>query len=278
MCTSFAVYSQNPIYGMNFDFPEVEIKVVIETAGIGEVFYLCFQWDGRYRKVAGVNQAGLFAAAQILVAPFEIEPQSGDISITPYELFSRALETGCQIGDVLKILGTRRVAYTTLRKGHQLYADISGNTCVVEPGPESNCIYPRFGSNTVLTNNLFERQQVRTAATMQRLGVDRYLIAQQVIAAHALDFTIADGFELLRRTLLTRGRFTTQCSIVVDPRESTVYLSLKRDLQRLWKINPSERSLQPVNKELKSSIRPIPAGGLTSADLSLSQPKISWDT
>ena len=277
MCTSFAVYSQKPIYGLNFDFPDVKIKVEIETVASGEVFYLCFQWNGRYHRVAGVNQAGLFAAAQILVAPFEIEPQPGDRSITPYELFSRALKAGRNIDDVLKILGNRRLAYTTLRKGHQLYADISGKTCVLEPGPESNRIYALCESNTVLTNNLFERQKVRAAANMRRLGVDRYLIAEEVIAANAADFTIANGFDLLRRTLLTRGRFTTQCSIVVDPRENTVYLSLKKDFEHLWKIDIAAHSLKPMNGELKPAIRSIPSGSLTSGKLSASYPKIAWE-
>jgi hypothetical protein len=277
MCTSFAVYNQKPIYGMNFDFPDVKIKVEIEAAASGEVFYLCFQWNGRYHKVAGVNQAGLFAAAQILVAPFEIEAQPGDSLITPYELFSRALKNGRRIDEVLEILGTRRLAYTTLRKGHQLYADISGNTCVLEPGPEANRIYALRKSHTVLTNNLFERQQVRAAATMQRLGVDRFLIAQQVIAAHAVNFTLAHGFELLRKTLLTHGRFTTQCSIVVDPSENTVYLSLKKDFEHLWKIDITAHSLQPMNGRLEPSIRSGPSGGFTSARLPLSQPNISWE-
>jgi hypothetical protein len=277
MCTSFAVYNKKPIYGMNFDFPDVKIKVDIETAARGEVFNLCFQWDGRYHKVAGVNKSGLFAAAQILVAPFEIELQPGDSSITPYELFSRALKTGRRIEDVLNILGTRRLAYTTLRKGHQLYADISGKTCIVEPGPRSNRIYALSRSHTVLTNNLFERQQVRAAANMQRLGVDRYLIAQQVIAAHAPDFTIADGIELLHKTVLTRGRFTTQCSIVVDPRESIIYLSMKKDFEHLWKINISEHSLQLMNNGIKTPVRLIPPGGLTSTKFSTSQPEISWE-
>jgi hypothetical protein len=271
MCTSFAVYSPKPTYGMNFDFPDVEIKVDIETVGESEVFYLSFLWEGRYRRVAGVNQAGLFAAAQMLIAPFEIEPQPGDITITPYELFSRALRTGRNIEDVLKILGTRRLAYTTLRKGHQLYADINAGTCVVEPGPKSNCIFAFSKNYTVLTNNLFERQQVRAAANMQRLGVDRYLIAQQVIAANAENFTIAQGFELLSKTLLTRGRFTTQCSLVVDPHESTVYLSLNKDFEHLWKIDLIEHSLQPLNGAFKTPIQPIPPGGLTSADIILSQ-------
>jgi hypothetical protein len=271
MCTSFAVYSRQPIYGMNFDFPEVELKFDIEPAEAGEVFYLSFLWNGRYRRVAGVNSAGLFAAAQILVAQFEIEPQPGDFPITPYELFAGSLETGRQIDDVLNILGNQRLAYTTLRKGHQLYADVNGHTCVIEPGPKSNRIYALSASNTVLTNNLFERQQVRAAAAMQRLGVDRFQIARQLIDERSANFTIADGFELLRRTLLTRGRFTTQCSMVVDPGETAIYLSLKRDFQHLWRIDLTEHILQPVNGALKAPCRPIPAGGLTSADLSIGQ-------
>jgi hypothetical protein len=277
MCTSFAVYSQKSIYGMNFDFPDVPIKVEIETTQRGEVFYLCFQWDGRYHKVAGVNQAGLFAAAQIMVAPFEIEPQPGDRSVTPYELFSRALKTGQNVDDVLKILGDRRLAYTTLRKGHQLYADIIGNTCVVEPGPEANRIYKLRESHTVLTNNLFERQQVRAAANMRRLGVDRFLIAEQEIAANAVDFSIANGFDLLGKTMLTRGRFTTQCSIVVDPRENSVYLSLKKDFEHLWKIDIIAHSLKPVDGALIPAVRSIPSGRLTSEKFSASYPKIAWE-
>jgi hypothetical protein len=271
MCTSFAIYSPRPLYGMNFDFPDVKLKLSFETAARGDVFYLCFEWDGSYRRVAGVNSAGLFVAAQILVAQFEIEPQPGDIPITPYELFSRALETGRVVDDVLKILGTRRLAYATLRKGHQLYADAHGNTCVIEPGPKSNRVYPLVGRNTVLTNNLFERQRVRAAKTMQRLGVDRYQIAHQWIRERGANFTIADGFELLHRTMLTRGRFTTQCSIIIDPGEAEIYLALKKDFQHIWKINLVERTLRPMNGKFIAPIRPIPAAGITSADLSVAQ-------
>jgi hypothetical protein len=267
MCTSFAVYNQRPIYGMNFDFPEVDIKFDIEPAEQGDVFYLCFLWDGRYRKVAGVNQAGLFAATQILVAQFEIDPQPGEIMITPYELFAHALRTSQKIADVLNILGNRRLAYTTLRKGHQLYADKRGNTCVVEPGPKSNRVYPLSGRNTVLTNNLFERQQIRAAAAMQRLGVDRYQIAHEWIDKRGADFAVKDGLELLSRTQLTRGRYTTQCSIVVDPDDAAIYLSLKRDFQHIWKIDLVERTLQPINSELKAPRPLFPARGLTSRDL-----------
>lgn len=267
MCTSFAVYSPRPLYGMNFDFPEVELKFSIETAGKVKIFYLGFKWDGRYRRVAGINTAGLFAAAQILVAQFEIEPQPGDIPITPFELFSRSLEKGQGVEDVLKILGTRRLAYTTLRKGHQLYADVHGNTCVVEPGPKSNRVYPLSGQNTVLTNNLFERQRVRAAEAMRRLGIDRYQIAHRWISERGANFTVADGFELLHRTILTRGRFTTQCSIVADPGEAVVYLSLKKDFQHIWKINLAEGTFQPLNGQVKAPIRNIQAGGITSAYL-----------
>ncbi|MEJ2599126.1 MAG: linear amide C-N hydrolase [Anaerolineales bacterium] len=269
MCTSFAVYTPRPLYGMNFDFPEVELKFSIETAGKGSVFYLGFKWDGRYRKVAGINTAGLFAAAQILVAQFEIEPQPGDIPITPFELFSHSLETGQRVDDVLNILGARRLAYSTLRKGHQLYADVHGNTCVVEPGPKSNQVYPLSGQNTVLTNNLFERQRVRAAQAMQRLGIDRYQIAHRWISERGANFTVPDGFELLQRTLLTRGRFTTQCSFVADPSEVVVYLSLNKDFHHIWKINLAKRTFQPLNGDVKAPIQNIKAGGINSVDLSV---------
>jgi hypothetical protein len=108
---------------------------------------------------------------------------------------------------------------------------------------------------------------VRAAAAMQRLGVDRYQIAQQWIDARGEKFTIQDGLELLRRTQLTRGRFTTLCSMVVDPSDAAIYISLKRDFQHIWKIDLAGRTMQPMNGDLKAPIWHIPTQGLSSADL-----------
>ncbi|MDF2885098.1 MAG: hypothetical protein K0R54_5669, partial [Clostridiaceae bacterium] len=40
MCTSFAVYSQNnPIYGMNFDSNDIDLKLNIYNYADSDVFY-----------------------------------------------------------------------------------------------------------------------------------------------------------------------------------------------------------------------------------------------
>ncbi len=274
MCTSFVVYAGRPLYGMNFDFPDVELKFEIRSGQRGEGFYLCFVWNDRTPAVSGVNAAGLFSAAQILVAPFEVVTREDEALVSPYEVFTRALDAGQRVEDVLKILAGRRLGYTTERKGHQLYADRFGEACVLEPGPEGDMIYRYQGPFAVMTNSPVRREMDRAARHRMRLGVDRYQVATQFLEARHAAFTWEDGFDLLERTALSRGRFKTQCSMICDPLAGQIYLTLARDFERVWKVH-----LQSAEVELFSGFGrrrrlPMAQGAVTSTELlALAQPK-----
>ncbi|HEX7975328.1 MAG TPA: hypothetical protein VF498_13040 [Anaerolineales bacterium] len=245
MCTSFAVYTTRPLYGMNFDFPQAPIWLRLKPGAQGDVFYLCFEREGAIHATAGLNAAGLFAASQILVAHFEMEPAADTEDwISPYEIFIRSLQTGESVADVLAILGERRLAYSPDRKGHQLYADCQGSACILEPGPRGNRVYRSNGPCMVMTNRPAQKEMDRAAGNITRLGVDRYQIASQLIEARRDRFDIEDGFEVLRQVMLIRGRFTTQASMVLDPQAGEVYLALRKDFSRVWKVDIRERSVQ----------------------------------
>ena len=42
-CTSFAVFSSNNLYGMNFDYPDTDIRFVIHKTKAGKTFSLEFK-------------------------------------------------------------------------------------------------------------------------------------------------------------------------------------------------------------------------------------------
>ena len=65
-CTSFAVYSNGPLYGMNFDYSEVPIRFTIREFGDLSVFQMEFNVDGDYIPTVGMNSKGLFASCQML--------------------------------------------------------------------------------------------------------------------------------------------------------------------------------------------------------------------
>lgn len=236
MCTSFAVYADRPLYGMNFDFPEVELNFRVNNETHQPIFYLCVEGGGVFHETSGMNAAGLFAASQILVAPFEINPRLTDVLVSPREVFFRSLETGFKVDDVLSILGTQRLGYRTDRKGHYLYADRHGAACVLEPAMEGNAIYRSVRPFIIMTNRPVHRDMDRAAEHMARLGLDRYQTAHAIIQERFSTFGIEDAFEVLQQTHLWKGRFKTLTSMVFDPQAGEVYLALGRDIKKIWRI------------------------------------------
>jgi hypothetical protein len=244
MCTSFAVYDPKPIYGMNFDFPDVEVSLHLQPGGCGDIFFLAFEWKGKLHRTAGMNACGLFSAAQMLIAAFDITHRADEALISPYEVFSRALQSGSRVEHVLDILGSRRLAYTSERKGHQLYADRYGSACILEPDREQNWIHCSQQTYAVMTNRPIQKALDRAAENITRLRVDRDQTARQIIEHHLPDFGIEAGFEVLKETVLVKGRFTTQSSIVCDPLAGEVYLALGRDFQHIWKLNLNKKTVE----------------------------------
>ncbi len=244
MCTSFAVYADRPLYGMNFDFPEVELKFRIAAESSQPIFYLCVQGGGVFHETSGMNAAGLFAASQILVAPFEINPLPTDTLVSPKDVFFGALQTGFQVEDVLNILGKRRLGYRTDRKGHYLYADRHGSACVLEPAPGGNMIYRSARPFTIMTNRPVRRDMDRAVEHMARLGVDRYQTAQHLIQERFATFRVEDAFEVLNQTHLWKGRFKTLVSMVFDPQANEVYLAFGRDYEKIWRVCMRDRTIE----------------------------------
>lgn len=267
MCTSFAVYNPKPIYGMNFDFPDVELKIGLVHGKLGPIFFLSFERGDAFYTTAGMNSVGLFSAAQILVAHFDIILLNTDRVVSPYEMFISSLQDAQNITEVLSILGSRRLGYSTERKGHQLYADRYGNTCILEPGQTENLVYPLTASYTVMANRPFQKEIGWTAVDAARLGIDRCQIATRAIQEKCLGFSVEDGFDILKCTSLTKGKFTTQSSIVCDPETGMIYLALKRNFDQIWRINLREGYITTHAGFRKSKKIEVGDDGITSSQL-----------
>jgi hypothetical protein len=244
MCTSFAVYAPHPIYGMNFDYPDVEVQFRLEGEGAEATLYMCLERDGQFMPMSGVNARGLFAAAQILVARSEILPRPDDDLISPYALFSESLRVARHTAEVVGILGGRRMAYTPQRRGHQLYADSEGHTLIVEPGVDGNVLLPSAEPYTVMTNFPNASLRDRDPSSATGCGADRFRIACDFIAGHPNGFGFTEGLEMLRRAALHANSFKTQSSWVLDPIRGEAYIVVQRDFARVWRARFAARTLE----------------------------------
>jgi hypothetical protein len=65
-CSGFCVYSNKALYGMNFDFPDTEIKFMIQTYEDMKIFHMQFKSEGSFISSVGMNNKGLFCSEQEL--------------------------------------------------------------------------------------------------------------------------------------------------------------------------------------------------------------------
>ena len=59
-CTGFCVYSNKALYGMNFDFPDTETKLMIQTYGDMKIFHMQFESEGTFISSVGIIQVSFF--------------------------------------------------------------------------------------------------------------------------------------------------------------------------------------------------------------------------
>ena len=243
MCTCFAVYNSRPIYGMNFDFPDVPLRFVIETGRRGEVFHLSFGYEDEFWETSGMNRAGLFVSGQILAATFEIQPNPHEALVHPHEIFVRALHHARRVEEVPELICGRRLAYTTRRKGHQFYAGRDGQALIVEPGPQGNVLtWPREPF-AVMTNFPVWDTVGKPIDAVTGVGSNRYKTAHRMITANRAQFGIQEAFATLQSTAMQKGAYTTQSSMVCDPLAGEVYIAVRRDYNRIWRVSLADKTI-----------------------------------
>lgn len=274
-CTSFAVYSQEPIYGMNFDwFYDTELKfLVLNESRYGdnfEFFSLVFDIEGN-DGYSLVMSNGLFFSLQ------EQRPAEAGIDnfnelaedeivisqVVSEAVIKQLLVPDLDVPGVIENIQGRKFVQLTYEGCHILAADPQGNAAILEVGKEENEILPIAGDFIVMTNfpnSLFKGLPYNL---VYGTGADRYIKAYEYIDQHLDNFDIDHAFEALKHTT----QDFTLCSLVCDPLRNNIYFALNRDFEKIWKISLKEKTIetwQGFEKEVKL---PIPEEGITAEDL-----------
>jgi penicillin V acylase-like amidase (Ntn superfamily) len=158
MCTSFAVYSQNnPIYGMNFDSDDIDLKLNIYNYADSDVFYFSGLMDKIYRDIAGINSNGLFICTQALEHSPNFQPCSNGNNVFVFDVIEESLRVGGKVSDFLDILNNRNAFFSTNplfpNMGlHTIIADKYGDAVILEEGIHTNVISKIDGKFIAMTN------------------------------------------------------------------------------------------------------------------------------
>lgn len=240
-CTGYAVYSDTAYYGMNFDYPDVPISFGIFDDNGTKIFHMDFKNGDYFVPTVGMNNEGMFASCQMLYPAGEIvnTPDENELSIS--EAFINSLTR--QSVDINNLVKDKILVnqYLTL---HTLIADSSGNAMVLEAGKDGNLI-SGIDSKSFMVMTNFPNASIAKGAEKDVSGVgsDRYRTAYEYIEQNIDSFDYDKAFSVLEATIQKSG-YPTQSSMVFIPDKSEVYIAIKRDFNKVWKVDIEKGTLE----------------------------------
>ena len=274
-CTSFAVYSDETFYGMNFDYPDTEIRFTINPSGDRKVFQMEFSQGDDWAATVGMNNAGLFSSCQMLYpeAPAATSPRSDDLY--PWQVYDEALLNFESVEEVTEFISDKRVVHWSVTL-HDLFADTRGDAMVVEAGDEENVITRIENDFIVMTNFPNGDFAGQSYENVEGAGAERYKIAYENISDHVAAFDVDRGLETLEKAVMSGETASTQSSMVFDPGKGKVYIALKGDFSKIWKVSIADETIETSSGFGKARKIELDAAGVLASDLEKASHGTPW--
>lgn len=260
-CTSFAVYSDEPIYALNFDYRNTELCFTVHGDEI-PVFTFLFQLDNSYRSTAMMNGKGFFISLlEQNPAPQagKREPSEGSYFIT--DLIGHTFEAN--VTGLLNNIEGKRLVHRSGIGAHAMAADSGGNAAILEVGIERNEVLPIEGDFIVITNFKNSDFKDKQYDQVEGAGAYRYITANEYIRDNPESFDVSHAFEALQLTTQDH----TLCSMVFAPKENSIYIALNKDFEKLWKISLDDKTIETYKGFDKKIKLHIPREGIIASDL-----------
>lgn len=277
-CTSFAVYAQQPLYGMNFDRPPTDLVFFVsgERPKEGQedsVRSFHFTWtDGKNGEKVSVAMSGGILIAVQQQSPIGSVTRSPDYlgekemyisQILPAVLEMQADQPDISYKDILKKLGKKRFVQEKGAGFHCLIADAKGNAAILEVGEKANKTLPITGEYIVMSNFANTPFKGKAYSKVKGPGANRYIAASKYIEENIEEFGLEQAFETLNRTRQT----LTRCSMVFAPEEESVYLSIDKDFEEIWKASLAKMTIETYSGFPEKTIISIPQKGIPASKL-----------
>ncbi|MCB2313770.1 linear amide C-N hydrolase [Clostridium tagluense] len=234
-CTSFAVYANNKFYGMNFDWSDTDVNLSIKKVNGIKIFYFNVLMGGQSSQICAMNSEGLFVSIQAMYPEANVENTSGKNEIVTPELIGVVKDKG-KVKEVKEYLNNVRLTNWHFSL-HDFIADKYGDSIIVEPGNKKNEIIPTNNKFNVMTNFQNAMFVGKTYKEAHGTGDDRYRSAYEYLLENKDKFNLENGFQILEKTMQTSGEYKTQASMLFDPEKREIYIILKRDFNKVWKVS-----------------------------------------
>ncbi len=274
-CTGFAVYGNQIIYGMNFDYFSIPLKFLIESGSGMRTFHLAFLYDqtvnkpevkNYFAKTCGINDKGLFCSCQ------EIEPYTegtGELRDNEMHIGDHydAVAAFPDVEQVKSHINEKRWKQSTGPSLHNLFADMKGAAIVSETDNKTNFISEIKDDFMVMSN--FANYALNGKDYKEAIGVgaDRYITASEYIMGNIASFSVDKGFDLLKKVAMHDSDCATLCSMIFLAQENQIYIALNRNYSKLWKVSLDPGIVETYRGHRKPARVHIGSEGLPSTEL-----------
>jgi len=270
-CTSFADYSREPVYGLNFDSLDYDIRFrFYEGHGFGLLAFEFYQ-DGQWLRMAHFTTDGLHTAGLLLYPPLSVVRAQSDSDVNIIETGSWIYELR-SIEAILARVNQVRLHEDGVRSHHVFLGPREAFVC--EATKDGNYVERSEAGGYLVTTN-FELHKFRGQGPEKVYGVgdSRYRVATRLIesarAAGTMDGD--EGMRILRGAAAEAGDFKTRCSMVFMPETLSLKVVFARNFDREYVISLKDRTVTANWPEAQGKFAKIGKGGVYKADL------LSWE-
>ncbi|QUI25277.1 hypothetical protein HZI73_24565 [Vallitalea pronyensis] len=264
-CTSFAVYIDDPIYAMNFDYVPRDIRLMVQEKNDTHIFSMHFVEGDFNPYITGMNDQGLYIGLQMQYPTEEGKSEKNEDELFIVEMGHYVYEL-TNVDETLQRLKDKRLIHRPGFTVHGLIADPLGNAVIAEAGHETN-EYQSISEDFIIMSNFKHTDFLNTPNDeINGVGADRYKKAYTYIQDHQHGFDIYHAFEGLEMTA-QYGVSPTLCSMVFVPNEKCVYIALERNFDAIWKVSIEDKTIATYEGFQQNMTFHIPSDGVVSSDL-----------
>lgn len=258
-CTSFAVYFDEPYYGMNFDYENTMIRFYIRERSAGAVFMMSHAGIP-FPTTVMMNDRGQFSSIQALY-PEEIPEKrlQNDTEANFYQVAELFMDT-----DLTKVFQWLTEKHLVQRRySEHLMLAATDNAAILETGSVKNEIMPLEDGYIVMTNFRNSLYRNQPHSEVAGVGADRY----RTVCRHIEQNKDCFNLETALAALEMSSQDSTLWSAVFLPRQQTVYFALDRNFDRVWKVSLLDSTLETFRGFPQGYKVTFPIQGITAADL-----------
>ena len=270
-CSSFVIYpdTNRILYGMNFDYPETEIKFEIKTKDSLKIFDLSFLKFGYFYSTVGMNSNGFFSSCQMLYPELKEYSPPEDTETTIGNLYYESIFTSDNVHSLLNSIkqSRRKIVHNNGSTLHNIFADKFGNAAVFEISDSFPIITYAKDNFLVMTNFPNRLSLNNTKSNEDGIGSKRYKIATQIITDNYNSFGIEEGLQLLKEISQTEGEYKTLCSMLFDPVTLEIFVIIDHNFEKIWRVDLNKEVITSYRGFDEKIVLPFQNKGILGSDL-----------